>query len=119
MVCIRCGKKIAEGKSFCDECAQDVSRPLPDSPYLNTHITLPAQRARPKKVEPTRKPERKPEQLIASLRRARRAIVVLALVCALLLGAVGTGLYFRFRDRFRPTNNGPVVDPSIGTHQSG
>lgn len=120
MHCIRCGRKISEGKSFCDECAQTVSRPLEESPYLSTHISLPARTARPKKQEAARKtePSRKPEQLLSALHRAKVAIVVLSLVCALLLGALGADAYFRLRDYFRQPTSGPVVDPDIGTRTS-
>ena len=53
MNCIRCGRRIAEGKTFCDECAGVVREPLPDSPYTSLHIALPKRTDQPR---PVRKP---------------------------------------------------------------
>lgn len=54
MNCIRCGRRIAEGKTFCDECAGVVREPLPDSPYTSLHIAL------PKRTGSAAGPRRKP-----------------------------------------------------------
>ena len=57
MYCLRCGRQIAEGASFCDACAETVAKPLEESPFLSTRIILPARRtARP---APTPLPEMK------------------------------------------------------------
>ena len=48
MNCIRCGRRIAEGKTFCDECAGVVREPLPDSPYTSLHIALPKRTDQPR-----------------------------------------------------------------------
>ena len=82
MNCIRCGRRIAEGKTFCDECAGVVREPLPDSPYTSLHIALPKRTDQPR---PARKPVEQPEKKKPRSRRYHRmvrAIVSLALVCA-------------------------------------
>ena len=53
MNCIRCGRRIAEGKTFCDECTGVVREPLPDSPFTSLHIALPKRTDQPR---PVRKP---------------------------------------------------------------
>ena len=87
MNCIRCGRRIAEGKTFCDECAGVVREPLPNSPYTSLHIALPKRTDQPR---PVRKPVEQPEKKKPRSRRYHRmvrAIVSLALVCACLLYA--------------------------------
>ena len=41
MNCLRCGRRIDEGKTFCPDCEKLVSQPLPDSPFLDRRIVLP------------------------------------------------------------------------------
>ena len=105
MNCIRCGRRIAEGKTFCDECAGVVREPLPDSPYTSLHIALPKRTDQPR---PVRKPAEQPEKKKPRSRRYHRmvrAIVSLALVCAVLAGCCAFGVYYYLthyqRDRNR------------------
>lgn len=105
MNCIRCGRRIAEGKTFCDECAGVVREPLPDSPYTSLHIALPKRTDQPR---PARKPVEQPEKKKPRSRRYHRmvrAIVSLALVCAVLAGCCAFGVYYYLthyqRDRNR------------------
>ena len=105
MNCIRCGRRIAEGKTFCDECAGVVREPLPDSPYTSLHIALPKRTDQPR---PPRKPVEQPEKKKPRSRRYHRmvrAIVSLALVCAVLAGCCAFGVYYYLthyqRDRNR------------------
>ena len=105
MNCIRCGRRIAEGKTFCDECAGVVREPLPDSPYTSLHIALPKRTDQPR---PVRKPVEQPEKKRPRSRRYHRmvrAIVSLALVCAVLAGCCAFGVYYYLthyqRDRNR------------------
>ena len=105
MNCIRCGRRIAEGKTFCDECAGVVREPLPDSPYTSLHIALPKRTDQPR---PARKPVEQPEKKKPRSRRYHRmvrSIVSLALVCAVLAGCCAFGVYYYLthyqRDRNR------------------
>lgn len=85
MNCIRCGKHIPAGRHFCDECAGDVSTPLKDSPFLNTHVRLtgaPLEGAKKDAKEPQtarKKKARKP------FRKGRWIAAVSALACLCLL----------------------------------
>lgn len=95
MYCLRCGREIAAGMSFCDECAKTVREPLEESPYLNTRIILPAQAAVKAPSKPAKKlPEKKQEH--KGSRRLTIAVVLLSILCALLAAGCGYGvkLYF-------------------------
>ena len=105
MNCIRCGRRNAEGKTIYDECAGVVVEPLPDSPYTSLHIALPKRTDQPR---PARKPVEQPEKKRPRSRRYHRmvrAIVSLALVCAVLAGCCAFGVYYYLthyqRDRNR------------------
>ena len=82
MNCIRCGRRIAEGKTFCDECAGVVREPLPDSPYTSLHIALPKRTDQPR---PARKPVEQPEKKKPRSRRYHR--MVLSLIPLRLVGS--------------------------------
>ena len=47
MNCLRCGRQIPDGASFCEECAKTVSQPLEESPYLSSRVILPVRKAGP------------------------------------------------------------------------
>lgn len=92
MYCLRCGREVPDGMSFCNECAKTVREPLEESPYLSTRIILPAQAAavrtppKPAKKLPEKKQERK------GARRLTVAVVLLSLLCALLATGCGYGV---------------------------
>ena len=121
MNCIRCGRRIAEGKTFCDECAGVVREPLPDSPYTSLHIALPKRTDQPR---PARKPVEQPEKKKPRSRRYHRmvrAIVSLALVCAVLAGCCAFGVYYYLthyqRDRNRLRVQAEELDRQVNTYQ--
>ena len=92
MYCLRCGREIPDGVSFCDTCAETVREPLEDSPYLSTRVILPAQNAAAVKVppKPAMLPEKKQER--RGTKRLKVAVVLLSLFCALLAAACGYGV---------------------------
>ena len=82
-----------------------MREPLPDSPYTSLHIALPKRTDQPR---PARKPVEQPEKKKPRSRRYHRmvrAIVSLALVCAVLAGCCAFGVYYYLthyqRDRNR------------------
>lgn len=86
MNCLRCGREIADGASFCKSCEETVDQPLVESAYLNTQILLPVRRAQPAPAaqpKTVRRAERKPEE--ESKPRGRGAIAFLSVLCVLLL----------------------------------
>ncbi len=92
MNCLRCGRTVADNATFCDECLKTVRLPLQTSEYLSDRIVLPPRRE-PEKTE-SRAPERKRQKPPEKQPKVRpkgfiRAIVLLSLLCALLLGAAG------------------------------
>ncbi len=78
MSCLRCGRKAKS--SFCDECLKLVSLPLPDSPYLNTHINLKAKRT----ARPAAPSKGKEEKKSVPGKSYIIATVVLSILCAAL-----------------------------------
>lgn len=91
MNCLRCGRQIPDGASFCEECAKTVSQPLEESPYLSNRVILPVRKAgsaRSAAPKAAKKAERKQEQ---APKRSRGAVaflsVVVFLLIALFLGA--------------------------------
>ena len=109
MKCIRCGRTLAEGKTFCDECLKAVGQPLEESQYLSTRVTLPVRDKRPvrrpeKRTE--RRKEVREENKAPRPKKLIRATVLLTLLCLLLAAACVYGLtqyqsWQRDRNRLR------------------
>ena len=92
MYCLRCGRQIPEGTSFCDACKETVSQPLGESPFLSTRIVLPARVAAKSPVKPMPEIKKKKEQERVKSKRLITAVVLLSLLCALLTAACGYGV---------------------------
>ena len=92
MYCLRCGRQIPEGMSFCDACKETVSQPLEESPFLSTRIVLPARVAAKSPVKPMPEIKKKKEQERVKSKRLITAVVLLSLLCALLTAACGYGV---------------------------
>lgn len=93
MYCLRCGRQIAEGASFCDACAETVAKPLEESPFLSTRIILPvrsAARPAPKPL-PEKKKKKTSDDAPGKPRRLIAAVVLLSVCCVLLTAACGYG----------------------------
>lgn len=100
MYCLRCGRQVAEGASFCDACAETVAKPLEESPFLSTRIILPARSsARPAARPLPEKKKKKPEADPGKPRRLIAAVVLLSLCCVLLTAACGYGAKLWFDGR--------------------
>ena len=101
MYCLRCGRQIAEGASFCDACAETVAKPLEESPFLSTRIILPARRtARPApKPLPEKKKKKGSDDAPGKPGRLIAAVVLLSVCCVLLTAACGYGAKLWFDGR--------------------
>lgn len=97
MQCIRCGRTTPEGRMFCETCAQTVSMPLEEAE--TRRIVLPDRDKLPPAPKPVKKTEPAPPP--RGLRRLTAAVVALSLLCTLLLGAVGYGVYSYFSEAAR------------------
>lgn len=89
MYCLRCGRKVADGVSFCEECVKTAGQPLQPSPYLSERIllpnrTTPARRLEPRERKSERPVSRRPRKLIA-------AVVLLSVLCTGLAALCGYG----------------------------
>lgn len=99
MNCIRCGRKIPEGKMFCEECAETVDVPLKESAFISKHISIPKARvdqpgAAPLPAKTVQK--KAPSPFRKKLRRLVAAVTLLSILSAALLVACGYGVYFYF-----------------------
>ena len=106
MKCIRCGRTLAEGKTFCDECLKAVGQPLEESQYLSTRVTLPVRERRAvrrteKRTE--RRKETREENKAPRPKKLIRATVFLSLLCLLLAVACVYGL-MQYQSRQRDRN---------------
>lgn len=111
MYCLRCGRKVAEGASFCEECAKTAGQPLQESPYLSTRILLPNRQTLPAKRPETR--ERKAEAV--AKRRSRKlvvAVVLLSIFCAALAGLCGVG-GLRYYEWVQDNRRSPVQTENL------
>ena len=116
MNCIRCGRKIPEGKVFCEECSGIVDEPLQESAYISRHISIPKQRveqpgAVPAPVNKTQK--KTPSPFRRRLRRLVAAVTLLSILCVALLGISGYGLFFYFGDFQRERNRLRVQEEEL------
>ena len=88
MKCLRCGREIEEGASFCKDCLKEVEKPLEESPYLSTQIVLPSRkpRPRPQPVSPVSVKDSKPKK-----KKGRKGLIasvcILSVFCLLLTGS--------------------------------
>lgn len=92
MYCLRCGREVPDGVSFCEECAKTVREPLEESPYLSTRVVLPTQAGAATKTppKPVKLPEKKQER--KGTHRLKVAVTLLSILCALLAAACGYGV---------------------------
>lgn len=107
MNCLRCGRTVAEDASFCDECLKTVRLPLEKSEFLSDRVILPP-RGEAVKTEILRAPEKKKAKKAEKQPQKRpkgliRAVVLLSLTCALLLGVVGYAV-LHYSDWLREKN---------------
>ena len=95
MRCLKCGRDIADEQVFCEDCQTDMAQ-YPVKP--GTPIQLPHRAPEPpvKKKPGKEKPELKPEERIARLRRRVRWLT-LALAAG---GAVSSGMHMYIYDMF-------------------
>lgn len=85
MNCLRCGREIEEGASFCRECLKEVGKPLEESPYLSSRITLPPRNCHPQASAPVAPPKKSPKSERKKSRKGLIAAVSVLSVCCLLL----------------------------------
>ena len=88
MECLRCGVEIDSGKTFCDDCTQQMAK-HPVAP--GTPVLLPVRPAAGEKAARKRE-ERTPAQTIADLQRMIRWLTVTIAVLSVLLCATAVFL---------------------------
>lgn len=93
MNCLRCGRRIDEGKTFCPDCEKLVSQPLPDSPFLDRRIVLTERKATPRQAEKRQREKnerRAARQARAEKRRSRgKNVLIVGLLMLLAVSTAG------------------------------
>lgn len=119
MNCLRCGRRIAEGRTFCDECEKITGVPLEENAYLSSRVVLnpPRADAERSKAEPT-PAQTKSAEIKRQLRTLKRACAIMTVACLLfaLLCCALTWLLLRDGANHQPT--GPRIDPSLGSEST-
>ena len=89
MKCLRCGREIEEGASFCEDCLKEVEKPLEESPYLSTRIVLPVRKPRPRpQPAPTpAAPKKEGKQKKKGRKGLIASVCILSVFCLLLTGS--------------------------------
>ena len=103
MGCMKCGRDIVEGQTFCSACLEKMERyPV----KANTPVILPTRRKEPPKKAPPRR-KLSNEELIRRLRRQNRALsflLALSLMMLIFLGYIAV-LHFMEDEEFLPGQN--------------
>ena len=100
MQCMKCGREIAAGRVFCESCLTDMEK-YPVKP--GTPVQLPSRKvAAPVKKQPARRRPSPEEQLVKVKKRFRVVSVVLALLVALLAGALYLAVNYIVENEGKP-----------------
>lgn len=118
MNCIRCGRIVPDGVTFCDECLGITSAPLEESEYLNTRVVLPQKKAVPAVKKDSKSSKKsgkthtyvKTQQKDAVAKAKPRggliaAVVILSLVSVACLTALAFGAKYVMSNSFTRTQN--------------
>lgn len=116
MNCLRCGKRIAEGRSFCDDCLKVAAQPLEESPYLSSRIVLGQPRLA--KSEPEPAPRTRQEESARQIRRLKRSCAMLSAACVLFALLCCLLCFLLLRVHRSNASSGPRVDPNLGSSQT-
>ena len=118
MGCMKCGRDIIEGQTFCPECLEKMERyPV----KLNTPVNIPHRRPETQKKAPARR-KLSPEEQIRRLRRLNRILsflLALSLMLAIFFGYVAV-LHFLEEEEFRPGQNYTSIEtaPTDVSHET-
>lgn len=111
MNCLKCGREIEEGNSFCPICLGEMEK-HPVSP--NTVVVLPSRRGVPAKkaASPRRRTLSQQELLQKYRRRCRRLAIANAALAVLLAVVIGLFAWLYSRRKAPPTGQNYTAIPS-------
>ena len=101
MNCMKCGREIREGQSFCEECLKIMEQYPVQS---GTYVRIPPRKDYEDVKKPRRKKELSPEEQLAALHNKVHWLSIA--VVALLATSILLGL-FLLRDFLTPENEEP------------
>ena len=111
MGCMKCGRDLAEGQTFCPACLEKMDR-YPVRP--GTPVIIPAHRGEAPKKAPARR-KLSPEEQIRRLRRYNRALsflLALSMIASILLGYIAV-LHLLEKDEFLPGQNYTSIESDL------
>ncbi len=116
MNCLRCGRRIPEGRTFCDECEKIAGVPLEENAYLSSRIVLnpPRTETERQKAEPT-PTQTKSAEMKRQLRNLKRACAIMTAACLLFALLCCALTWLLLRDGANQPPTGPRIDPSLGS----
>ena len=95
MPCLKCGRNLEEGQSFCSDCLENmIAYPVKPGTPIQLPPRQPALPAKPK-----RKKQRKPEEEIRHLRSSVRLLMLILIVTLLAFGMVSVFLLILLEQR--------------------
>lgn len=103
MNCVRCGRTISDGETFCAACRSIVEVPLEESPYLSTRIQLPLKPSRAPGAKAEKHPRQEEPHSGKEKKRSRSgliaAVVLLSVLC---LGLAALCVNYFYEEYFTP-----------------
>ena len=104
MGCIKCGRDIEPGKTFCRKCLEEMAL-YPVKP--GTPLIIPSRRQDTVRRTPPRRKSLSPEEQVKRLRKTNRILTLLlalSLILALSLGYIAV-LHLMEEEQFLPGQN--------------
>ena len=104
MGCMKCGRDIAPGQTFCQKCLEEMER-YPVKP--GTPLIIPSRRQDSARRAAPRRKNLSPEEQVKRLRKANRILsllLALSLMIAVFLGYIAV-LHMMEEERFLPGQN--------------
>ena len=111
MGCMKCGRDIVEGETFCPQCLKTMELYPVRS---NTPVIIPARRKEAPKKAPVRRKLSQEEQ-IQRLRRLNRTLsflLALSLMISIFLGYIAV-LHFMEEEEFLPGQNYTSIETTL------
>lgn len=104
MNCVRCGRTVPDGGTFCTACQSIVEVPLEDSPYLSTRIQLPLRPSHTPGAKAEKHPKQEEPQNKKEKKRSRSGLIVAVVLLSLLCLGLAALCADYFYDKFFTTD---------------
>ncbi len=111
MGCMKCGRDIVEGQTFCPSCLETMERYPVRS---NTPVIIPNRRKDAPKKAPSRRKLSQEEQIrrLRKLNRTLSFLLALSLMISIFLGYIAV-LHFMEEEKFLPGQNYTSIETTL------